>query len=37
MGGLLKVEGWTMNEFLRSGCYIIECLNISEVGHNGGD
>ena len=32
MGGLLKVEGSTVNEVLRSGRYIIECLKISEVG-----
>ena len=35
MGGLLKVEGFTVNGILISGGSIIEFLNISEVGHNG--
>ena len=30
MGGLLKIEGWNMNGVC--GSYIIECLNISEMG-----
>ena len=32
MGGLLKVEGWKVNEVQRSGFYMIECLKISGVG-----
>ena len=32
MGGLLKVKVWMVNEVSRSSCYIIECLNVSEVG-----